>query len=68
MNDYRFGNYLTELRKRSGMTQQLLAMKLGVTDKAVSKWERDYSYPDMALFPKESLKVKAKSSRPCPRS
>ncbi|MBQ4177067.1 MAG: helix-turn-helix domain-containing protein, partial [Lachnospiraceae bacterium] len=34
------------------MTQAQLAQKLGVTDKAVSKWERDLSYPDMALFPK----------------
>ena len=48
MNDYRFGNYLTGLRKRSGMTQQLLAMKLGVTDKAVSKWENGRSKPALA--------------------
>lgn len=48
MNDYRFGNYLTELRKRSGMTQQLLAHRLGVTDKAVSKWENGRSKPALA--------------------
>jgi len=34
------------------MTQGQLAEKLNVTDKAVSKWERDLSYPDIALFPK----------------
>ena len=34
------------------MTQSQLADKLNVTDKAVSKWERDLSYPDIALFPK----------------
>jgi len=34
------------------MTQRQLADKLGVTDKAVSKWERDLSYPDVVLFPK----------------
>ena len=34
------------------MTQTQLAEKLGVTDKAVSKWERDLSYPDIALFPR----------------
>ena len=45
MNDYRFGNYLTGLRKRSGMTQQLLAHRLGVTDKAVSKWENGRAKP-----------------------
>ena len=34
------------------MTQKQLAKKLDVTDKAVSKWERDLSYPDIVLFPK----------------
>ncbi|MBQ9064011.1 MAG: response regulator [Blautia sp.] len=34
------------------MTQTQLAEELFVTDKAVSKWERDLSYPDIALFPK----------------
>ena len=34
------------------MTQAQLAERVGVTDKAVSKWERDVSYPDIALFPK----------------
>ena len=48
MNDYRFGNFLTGLRKQSGMTQQLLAHKLGVTDKAVSKWENGRSRPALA--------------------
>ena len=52
MNDYRFGNYLTDLRKRSGMTQQLLAHKLGVTDKAVSKWENGRSKPALAQLRK----------------
>lgn len=52
MNDYRFGNYLTGLRKRSGMTQQLLARKLGVTDKAVSKWENGRSKPALAQLRK----------------
>ena len=52
MNDYRFGNYLTDLRKRTGMTQQLLAHKLGVTDKAVSKWENGRSKPALAQLRK----------------
>ena len=47
MNDYRFGNYLTKLRRRSGMTQQLLAYKLGITDKAVSKWENGRARPSL---------------------
>ena len=52
MNDYKFGNYLTGLRKRSGMTQQLLAYKLGVTDKAVSKWENGRSKPALPQLKK----------------
>ena len=54
MNDYRFGNYLTDLRKRSGMTQQLLARRLGVTDKAVSKWENGRSKPALTQLRKLS--------------
>ena len=41
------GNMIAELRKQKGMTQLELAEKMGVTDKAVSKWERDLSYPDI---------------------
>ena len=36
---------VAELRRQSGMTQLELAEKMGVTDKAVSKWERDLSFP-----------------------
>jgi len=46
------GAYIRSLRIRNQMTQARLAEMLGVTDKAVSKWERDLSYPDIALFPK----------------
>ena len=46
------GSKIRSLRKQSDMTQAALADKLGVTDKAVSKWERDISYPDISLFPK----------------
>lgn len=41
------GNKITELRKEKGMTQLDLANKMNVTDKAVSKWERDLSCPDI---------------------
>ena len=41
------GNMIAELRKQKGMTQLELAEKMGVTDKAVSKWERDLSCPDI---------------------
>lgn len=46
-----FGNLVTQLRKAKGMTQADLAAKMGITDKAVSKWERDLSYPDIASIP-----------------
>lgn len=38
---------ITERRKEKGMTQRQLAEKIGVTDKAVSKWERGYGQPDI---------------------
>lgn len=46
-----FGALIAELRKEKGMTQVDLAEKMGVTDKAVSKWERDLSYPDINSIP-----------------
>lgn len=46
------GARIAALRKTSGMTQLELAEKMGVTDKAVSKWERDLSCPDINSLPK----------------
>ena len=46
------GMMISSLRKEKGMTQLELAEKMGVTDKAVSKWERDLSYPDLHSIPK----------------
>lgn len=45
------GSMIAELRKQQGMTQLELAGKMGVTDKAVSKWERDLSCPDINSLP-----------------
>ena len=45
------GAMIAELRKQQGMTQMELAGKMGVTDKAVSKWERDLSCPDINSLP-----------------
>ena len=47
-----FSENLKTLRKEKGMTQLELAEKMGVTDKAVSKWERDLSCPDVSSIPK----------------
>lgn len=45
------GMLISETRKQKGMTQLELAEKMGVTDKAVSKWERDLSCPDVSSLP-----------------
>lgn len=45
------GAKIAQLRKDKGMTQLELAEKMGVTDKAVSKWERDLSCPDISSIP-----------------
>lgn len=45
------GQFISALRKANGMTQKQLAEKLNVSDKAVSRWERDESAPDLSLIP-----------------
>lgn len=45
MNDFEFGNYLYDLRKKAGLSQNELAWQLGVTNKAVSKWENGKCKP-----------------------
>ena len=52
MQKQTFGIMVAALRKQRGMTQLELAEKMGVTDKAVSKWERDLSFPDVNSIPK----------------
>lgn len=52
MKKQTLGMMILSLRKAKGMTQLELAEKMGVTDKAVSKWERDLSYPDINTIPK----------------
>lgn len=46
------GETIAYLRKEKGMTQNELAEKMNVTDKAVSKWERDLSCPDINTISK----------------
>lgn len=52
MNDFEFGNYVYELRKKAKMSQTELARELGVTNKAVSKWEIGKSKPGMKTIGK----------------
>ena len=50
MDPEQFGRFLSEERKSKNLTQKELAEKLGVTDKAISKWERGVCLPDVAKF------------------
>ena len=52
MTKQTFGATISALRKEKGLTQLELAQQMGVTDKAVSKWERNLSFPDVASLPK----------------
>lgn len=46
-----FGETLKKLRKEKELTQEVLAEFLGVSFQAVSKWERNESYPDLSMLP-----------------
>lgn len=46
-----FGDRLAGLRRSTGMTQDALASRLGVSAQAVSKWERAVCCPDISLLP-----------------
>ena len=52
MDNRSMGQIISTIRKEKGMTQKDIAEKLGITDKAVSKWERDIAFPDTATIPK----------------
>ncbi|MBO5096158.1 MAG: helix-turn-helix transcriptional regulator [Clostridia bacterium] len=51
MNQEKIGRFITELRKEKKMTQIDLANKLGITDRAISKWENGRGMPDLSLLP-----------------
>ena len=45
------GGFIAALRKANGMTQKDLADRLNVSDKTISRWERDDGDPDLAAIP-----------------
>ncbi len=51
MTDINLGNKIREFRKKKGITQEALAAVLSVSPQAVSKWESNLTYPDMATVP-----------------
>ena len=50
MDNEKFGNFIKSLRKEKKLTQKELGEKLNITDKAISKWERGLSFPDIAML------------------
>lgn len=50
MEEMKISRFIRDRRTELGLTQQQLADKLGITDKAVSKWERAVSYPDITIL------------------
>ncbi|MBR3868153.1 MAG: helix-turn-helix domain-containing protein [Clostridia bacterium] len=50
MNQVKIGKFIAECRKQKHLTQMQLAEKLGITDKAISKWERGIAMPDSSIM------------------
>lgn len=50
MNQIKIGKFISECRKKENLTQVQLAEKLGITDRAVSKWETGRTMPDTSIM------------------
>lgn len=50
MNQEKIGKFISKCRKDKNLTQEQLASKLGISDRAVSKWERGLNLPDASLM------------------
>ena len=50
MDQAKIGRFIAVCRKKTGLTQMQLAEKLGITDRAVSKWENGRSMPDSSIM------------------
>ena len=50
MDQIKIGKFIAERRKNKSLTQMQLAEKLGITDRAVSKWENGKAMPDSAIM------------------
>lgn len=59
MNQEKIGRFIASCRKEQGLTQAVLAERIGITDRAVSKWETGRSLPDASIMPElcEILKI-----------
>ena len=50
MDQLKIGKFISECRKQKNLTQMQLSEKLGITDKAISKWERGIAMPDSSIM------------------
>ncbi len=50
MDQIKIGRFIAECRKKANLTQMQLSEKLGITDKAISKWERGIAMPDSSIM------------------
>jgi len=50
MDQEKIGKFIAQCRKANGYTQASLAEKLGITDRAISKWENGKSMPDASIM------------------
>lgn len=50
MDAKKTGKFICDNRKKQGMSQKEFANKLNITDKAISKWERGKSFPDISML------------------
>ena len=50
MDQIKIGRFIADCRKKASLTQVQLAEKLGITDKAISKWERGIAMPDTSIM------------------
>ena len=50
MNQIKIGSFIADCRKKANLTQVQLAQKLGITDKAISKWETGKAMPDSSIM------------------
>lgn len=50
MDPKKTGKYISDNRRKQGFSQKELADALNITDKAISKWERGLSFPDISML------------------
>lgn len=50
MDSKRTGKFISSNRRKQGLSQKELAEQLNITDKAISKWERGLSFPDISML------------------